>query len=189
MRRIAIAIMMMLVLGVAQAAAQGEGLKKALDKGAEVKAAGARRAGEVAAAQKDPKAATASGPQATASAPQPAPARGGTAAVIPGQRDPFLVPVKPPDPNLPPPTLPPGKRGLVIGQANLQGVAKSAAGMIAVVITPNGRVYFLRENDQVFNGRVLRITMDSLVFEENVIDQAGNKLKREVVKRLAAEAG
>ena len=86
-----------------------------------------------------------------------------------------------------PATLPPGNLGLMISSANLLGVVKSSKGMIAMVGGSAGRTYFLRENDKVWNGRVTKITVDSAVFEETVIDPLGQSSKREVVKKLTAE--
>lgn len=77
-----------------------------------------------------------------------------------------------------------GKRCLVIDQISLQGVVKSASGNIAVVANSAKRAYFLRENDGLFNGRVQRITPDSVVFLENVVDRMGRASTREVVKRV-----
>jgi hypothetical protein len=41
---------------------------------------------------------------------------------------------------------------------------KSENGMIAVVTNALNKAYFLRENDPVFNGYVLKINVDSIVF-------------------------
>jgi Tfp pilus assembly protein PilP len=77
-----------------------------------------------------------------------------------------------------------GKRCLIIDQISLQGVVKSANGNIAVVVNSAKRAYFLRENDGLFNGRVQRITPDSVLFIENVVDRMGRASTREVVKRV-----
>lgn len=104
------------------------------------------------------------------------------------RRDPFAsLVVKPTAPSAQPIVLPPGKRGILISQANLEGVAKTAEGMIAVVSVPRGGTYFLHPNDAVYNGRVARITADSIVFEETVSDSLGKQISREVVKKLRGE--
>jgi hypothetical protein len=56
--------------------------------------------------------------------------------------------------------------------------------MLAVVVTSSNRAYTLRENDQVFNGSVEKITTDSVIFREFVKDQVGHESAREVVKKL-----
>lgn len=103
------------------------------------------------------------------------------------RRDPFLSPIKPPAPRSAQPTsLPPGKRGMLISQAKLQGVAKGVNGMVAVVSGLKGQIYFLHPDDIVYDGRVARITIDSIVFEETSIDANGKPIKREIVKKLGA---
>ena len=50
------------------------------------------------------------------------------------------------------------------------------------------KAYFLRENDPVFNGYVVKITGDSVVFQETVQDKLGKPFTREVVKRIFTPA-
>ena len=102
------------------------------------------------------------------------------------RRDPFLSPIKPAPRAAQPTILPPGKRGILISQAKLQGVAKAVNGMVAVVSGLKGQIYFLHPNDIVYNGRVARITIDSIVFEETSIDPNGKSITREIVKKLGA---
>jgi Tfp pilus assembly protein PilP len=102
-----------------------------------------------------------------------------------GKRDPFFSPV------VQAPTgsgCATGKKCLEIGQINLRGVVKSDGGFIAVVTNSLNKAYFLRENDPVFNGYVVRITGDSVVFQETVQDKLGKPLTREVVKRIFTPA-
>lgn len=114
---------------------------------------------------------------------------------IVGRRDPFKLP--------PPPVpgqegageitgpLPPGTRGLVIGRLRLEGIVRldTTNMMIAVVDTSANRAYFLRENDQVYNGVVSKITPDAVYFTQNVLDRNGRVVTREVVKRLGQGPG
>jgi chemotaxis protein histidine kinase CheA len=102
-----------------------------------------------------------------------------------GKRDPFFSPV------VQQPTgsgCSTGKKCLEIGQINLRGVVHSDGGFIAVVTNNLNKAYFLRENDPVFNGYVVKITGDSVVFQETVQDKLGKPLTREVVKRLFTPA-
>ena len=102
-----------------------------------------------------------------------------------GKRDPFFSPV------VQQPTgsgCSTGKKCLDIGQINLRGVVKSENGFIAVVTNNLNKAYFLHENDPVFNGYVLKITGDSVVFQETVQDKLGKPLSREVVKRISTPA-
>jgi hypothetical protein len=102
-----------------------------------------------------------------------------------GKRDPFFSPV------VQQPTgsgCSTGKKCLEIGNINLRGVVKSDAGFIAVVTNSLNKAYFLRENDPVFNGYVVKITGDSVVFQETVEDKLGKPFTREVVKRIFTPA-
>jgi Tfp pilus assembly protein PilP len=102
-----------------------------------------------------------------------------------GKRDPFFSPV------VQQPTgsgCSTGKKCLEIGQINVRGVVKSESGFIAVVTNSLNKAYFLHENDPVFNGYVVRITGDSVVFQETVEDKLGKPSTREVVKRIFTPA-
>ena len=81
-----------------------------------------------------------------------------------------------------------GKRCLAIDQIALRGVVKSDSGMIAVVVNGLDKAYFLRENDPVFNGYVVKISGDSIVFKETVQDKLGHLSTREVVKKITTPA-
>jgi hypothetical protein len=102
-----------------------------------------------------------------------------------GRRDPFLSPVIN---SATGPACSTGKRCLDIGQIVVRGVVKSDNGMIAVVVNAMNKAYFLKENDPVFNGYVLKITGDSVVFKETYQDKLGKELTREVVKKLTTPA-
>jgi len=102
-----------------------------------------------------------------------------------GKRDPFFSPVVQQQGGSGCST---GKKCLEIGNINLRGVVKSDAGFIAVVTNNMNKAYFLRENDPVFNGYVVKITGDSVVFQESLQDKLGKPFTREVVKRIFTPA-
>ncbi len=81
-----------------------------------------------------------------------------------------------------------GKRCLAIDQIALKGVVKSDVGMIAVVVNAMDKAYFLRENDPVFNGYVVKITGDSIVFKETFHDRLGKSLTRDITKTITRPA-
>jgi Tfp pilus assembly protein PilP len=101
-----------------------------------------------------------------------------------GKRDPFFSPVVQTNGS----GCSTGKKCLEIGAINLRGVVKSDAGFIAVVTNNLNKAYFLRENDPVFNGYVVKITGDSVVFQETIQDKLGKSFTREVVKRIFTPA-
>jgi hypothetical protein len=83
----------------------------------------------------------------------------------------------------------PGKAGLVISQLRLDGVVRYVDGMIAVVTNPQSRTYFLREGDQLYDGRVAKINMDGVTFHEVGKDAFGKPVEREVSKRMYPSPG
>jgi hypothetical protein len=104
-----------------------------------------------------------------------------------GRRDPFVSVIR----NIGPAAAPgsgcsTGKRCLSIPELVLQGTVKDISGkMMAVVVNSAHRTYTLRENDQVFNGSVEKITTDSIVFREFTKDALGRESAREVVKKIS----
>ena len=138
-----------------------------------------------------PKIAAASAPKLDA--PSPAPTKAEAAPKTPkeekkwamnGKRDPFFSPVVQQNGS----GCSTGKKCLDIGAINLRGVVKSDTGFIAVVTNSLNKAYFLRENDPVFNGYVVKITGDSVVFQETIQDKLGKSFTREVVKRIFTPA-
>lgn len=102
-----------------------------------------------------------------------------------GKRDPFFSPVLQQTTTSGCST---GKKCLEINQINVRGVVKSESGFIAVVTNSLNKAYFLHENDPVFNGYVVKITGDSVVFQESFQDKLGKSLTREVVKKITTPA-
>lgn len=86
-------------------------------------------------------------------------------------------------------SLPPGIAGLQVSTLKLDGVVKAPNGMIAVVSNPQARTYFLREGDQLYDGRVEKIAMDGVAFHEVGKDAFGKPVERQVNKRIYSSAG
>lgn len=103
-----------------------------------------------------------------------------------GRRDPFISPVV--SQSAVGSGCSSGKRCLAVDQISLKGVVRSETGMIAVVVNALDKAYFLRENDPVFDGYVLKITGDSIVFKETVQDKLGKPFTKEVTKKLNTPA-
>jgi len=107
-------------------------------------------------------------------------------ASAPGKRDPFISPVRS-EVGPAGPACSVGKKCLPIDAITLRGIVRAQQGAIAVVENSTRKVtYFLRENDPVFNGYVVKITADSVMFRENVMDMKGKQSTRDVVKRVSA---
>jgi Tfp pilus assembly protein PilP len=103
-----------------------------------------------------------------------------------GRRDPFISPVV--NRSMVGSGCSTGKRCLSIGEVNLKGVVKADTGMIAVVVNTMNKAYFLRENDPVFNGYVVKITGDSIIFKETLQDKLGKPFTRDVTKKITTPA-
>jgi Tfp pilus assembly protein PilP len=125
---------------------------------------------------------------AASTAQKPAPAK----PVIPevaraNRRDPFISPIRLAEDRMRSnPACTTGARCLVISQVTLKGVVKTQSGWIAMVENAAKKEYNLHERDTVQNGVVVKITGDSIVFQETVTDPLGRPVTREVVKRVTA---
>jgi Tfp pilus assembly protein PilP len=129
-----------------------------------------------------PAAAVVSQAAVPAPAPKPAP-------LVPrkSQRDPFISPVVG-ESAQPAACTGGGKRCLAIDAIRLQGVVRSDSGFIAVVVNSANHTFFLRENDPLWNGYVVRITNDAVTFRETGKDRLGRPTSREVTKSLSGPA-
>lgn len=105
---------------------------------------------------------------------------------VTGRRDPFVSPVM--NRSMIGSGCSVGKKCLAIEQIDLRGVVKSENGMIAVVVNALDKAYFLRENDPVFNGYVVKITGDSIIFKQTLQDKLGKSFTREVTKKISTPA-
>jgi Tfp pilus assembly protein PilP len=124
-------------------------------------------------------------PAATKVKKEAPPATTAAAKASAGKRDPFISPIR--EQGATGPSCTTGKKCLAINSIVLRGIVKSQAGMIAVVESSVRRIsYFLRENDPVFNGYVVKITGDTVVFRENVMDRLGKQSTRDVVMKVVA---
>lgn len=111
-------------------------------------------------------------------------ADGTTSASRKGRRDPFVSPVSDRVKSVGGCSI--GKKCLVPDQIQLQGVVKGPNGMIALIVNSAQKAYFMRENDPVFNGYVVKITSDSIIFKETTSDRLGKPVTREIVKKVSA---
>lgn len=128
--------------------------------------------------------------KASAQSPQKAPAKAQPPAASSFRRDPFQPLVSKAEAGKTvPENLPPGPGGLMVSTLRLEGIVRSPGGMIAVVSNPQGRVYFIREGTNLYDGIVEKISMDSMAMRERGKDPFGKPVDRQVVKRLYPRAG
>lgn len=83
---------------------------------------------------------------------------------------------------------PEGVAGLLIDELQIQGIFLLDSGPVAQVISSASETsYLVRQGDQLWDGDVLRITLDEIVFKQTVNDPTALKPFREVVKKLTPE--
>lgn len=100
------------------------------------------------------------------------------------RRDPFkslLVGPERPDRGPRPEGIP----GLLIDEIQLLGIWRTPRGYVAQIRAAN-KSYLLREGDQLFDGDVVTIQNNEVVFKQKVDDPTALKPYREVVKNLPA---
>lgn len=120
--------------------------------------------------------------QQTEPTPSLVPSHPAPGASATGRRDPFLSPLT--NRSMVAGTCSGGRRCLAVDQISLKGIVSARTGMIAVVVTSAGKAYFLREKDVLVRGYVKRITEDSVVFSETVLDKLGKATTHDVVRKL-----
>lgn len=102
-----------------------------------------------------------------------------------GRRDPFkslLAVADTPDFRGP---RPEGVPGLLIDEVDLIGIFKTSSGYMAQVQPANHqKSYSLREGDQLYDGSVVSISENEVVFHQIVQDPTALKPFRDVVKKL-----
>ena len=82
--------------------------------------------------------------------------------------------------------VPEGAAGLFIDEIDLTGIFKTSRGFVAQVIASNKeKSYLIREGDQLYDGDVVSITQNEVVFKQIVNDPTVIKPFREVVKKLS----
>jgi Tfp pilus assembly protein PilP len=101
------------------------------------------------------------------------------------RRDPFKSLLAAPDrPEFRGPR-PEGVPGLLIDEIGLFGIFRTSKGYVAQVKAANqGKSYLLKEGDQLYDGDVVSIGRDEVVFKQIVQDPTALKPFREVVKTL-----
>lgn len=104
-----------------------------------------------------------------------------------GRRDPFRSLVGPVR-NERTGDRPEGTLGFLIDEMDLQGVIRTKQGLVAMINGPDNSGYLLRVGDKVFDGEVIQITADSIIFRQEVNDPISIERFRQVVKELAPQA-
>ena len=81
---------------------------------------------------------------------------------------------------------PPGIAGIAIDDVILQGIWRTRAGYVAQVRGTDNKSYLLRSGDQLYDGEVLRIGPNEVIFRQNLNDPQSVKPFRDITKQLNA---
>ncbi len=85
---------------------------------------------------------------------------------------------------------PEGVPGLLIDEVIVTGIFRTRRGFVAQVqAAENDKSYLVKEGDQLYDGDIVRITDNEIVFKQIVQDPTALKPFREVVKTLNPEKG
>jgi len=104
-----------------------------------------------------------------------------------GRRDPFVsLLLRGTDLRGGPMTRPAGVPGLLIGEVTIKGIVKTPRGFIAMLLSPDNKTFIVRPNDRLLDGTVKAITVDAVVFSQEVNDPLSLVKQREVRKPLRA---
>ena len=83
----------------------------------------------------------------------------------------------------------PGLKGQLVSEINLAGIVKSKNQYMAMATGYRGKTYFLQPNDDLYDGKVIEIKSDAVVFSQTLTDSQGKRLSQRVVKKLYPTRG
>ena len=84
---------------------------------------------------------------------------------------------------------PPGLKGQLVSEISLVGIVQSKGEYLAMATGYRGKTYFVRPKDELYDGRVMQIRSDAVVFNQILTDSQGKKLSQQVVKKLYPTRG
>jgi hypothetical protein len=112
-----------------------------------------------------------------------------------GRRDPFVSLQRPVAADRGPKTRKPGMEGFLIQEVALRGIVRTAGGGIGVAAAPgfiatfqgaDGKSYFVREGQRLYDGVITDVDATSVTFRQDVTDPLSPVKSREVRKSLYA---
>ena len=84
---------------------------------------------------------------------------------------------------------PPGLKGQLVSEINVVGIVKSKGEYMALATGYRGKTHFIHPNDELYDGRIVEIRRDAVVFNQILTDNQGKKLSQQVVKKLYPTRG
>jgi Tfp pilus assembly protein PilP len=121
--------------------------------------------------------------------------RGGYTYNSQGRRDPFVSLQRPVAADRGPKTRKPGMEGFLIQEVALKGVVKTdgggmgiaaQSGFIAVFLGADGKSYFVKNGQRLYDGVITSVDATSVTFRQDVTDPLSPVKSREVRKSLYA---
>lgn len=100
-----------------------------------------------------------------------------------GRRDPF-VSLLSRGADLRPDSRPEGVAGLLIDDVTVRGIVKTADLFVAMLQAPDNRTYIVHVEDRLFDGVIKAITVDTVVFSQEVNDPLSLVKQREIRKPI-----
>jgi Tfp pilus assembly protein PilP len=101
-----------------------------------------------------------------------------------GRRDPFVSLLKPVSADQGAKTRRPGLEGLLIQEVALKGIVKDQKGYIAMLLGTDGKSYFVRSGQRLFDGVITGIDAATVTFRQEVTDPLSTVKSRDVKKTL-----
>jgi Tfp pilus assembly protein PilP len=112
-----------------------------------------------------------------------APAPGSYAYTAQGRRDPFVSLLKPVSESGPGKRRP-GMEGFLIQEVALKGIVKDSKGFTAMLLGTDGKSYFVKVGQRLFDGVITAIDASTVTFRQEVTDPLSSVGSRDVKKTL-----
>jgi Tfp pilus assembly protein PilP len=112
-----------------------------------------------------------------------APAPGSYVYTSQGRRDPFVSLLKPVSESGPGKRRP-GMEGFLIQEVALKGIVKDAKGYTAMLLGTDGKSYFVKVGQRLFDGVITAIDAATVTFRQEVTDPLSSVRSRDVKKTL-----
>ena len=113
-----------------------------------------------------------------------APSPGGYVYSSQGRRDPFVSLLRPIGPDQGPAKRRPGMEGFLIQEVALKGIVKDRTGYIAILLGTDGKSYFVKNGQRLYDGVVTAIDASSVTFRQEITDPLSTVKSRDVRKTL-----
>lgn len=84
---------------------------------------------------------------------------------------------------------PPGLKGQLISEIKVTGIVRSKGGLMAIVEGFRNKTFFIHANDVLYDGKVVEIRSDAVIFDQTLTDNLGKKVSQQIVKKLYPTRG